>query len=326
MCVWLITGAAGFVGRHLVALIRASRPEDEIWGIDRPLAERRDALAASNDFRVCPLSLSAVDPLVECLKSIRPTYVVHLAAQSSVATSWRDPVNSFVNNTNIFLNLIEAVRLAEVPCRVLSVGSSEEYGPRRQEELPLRESMCPAPANPYAVARVAQEHLSKVYAESYGVEIICTRSFNHVGPDQSERFVASAFCKQGVEVALGIKEAMRVGDLGIVRDFIDVRDVVRAYVLLLERGVSGSVYNVCTGRGTKLAALVTLVSHAVGRELPVKQDQSLVRPADNPVIVGDGTKLASLGFEPHVAIEQSIRDQVATWRQRIANPLSPPAA
>lgn len=326
MSVWLITGAAGFVGRHLVALIRASRPEDEIWGIDRPLAEGRDALAASNHFRVCPLSLSAVDPLVEWLKSIRPTYVVHLAAQSSVATSWQDPVNSFVNNTNIFLNLIEAVRLAEVPCRVLSVGSSEEYGPRRQEELPLRESMCPAPANPYAVARVAQEHLSKVYADSYGVEIICTRSFNHVGPDQSERFVASAFCKQGVEVALGIKEAMRVGDLGIVRDFIDVRDVVRAYVLLLKRGVSGSVYNVCTGHGTKLASLVTLVSDAVGLELPVKQDQSLVRPADNPVIVGDGTKLASLGFEPHVALEQSIREQVVTWRERYTNPLSPPAA
>jgi GDP-4-dehydro-6-deoxy-D-mannose reductase len=326
MSVWLITGAAGFVGRHLIDLIRATMPADEIWGINRPLAERCDGFAASNDFRVCPLSLSAVDPLADWLKSIRPMYVVHLAAQSSVAASWRDPVNSFLNNTNIFLNLIEAVRLAEVPCRVLSVGSSEEYGPRRQEELPLRESMCPAPANPYAVARVAQEQLSKVYSESYGVEVVCTRSFNHVGPDQSDRFVASAFCRQGVEVALGMKEAMRVGALEIVRDFIDVRDVVRAYVLLLERGVSGSVYNVCTGRGTKLADLVSLVSDAVGRQIPVQQDPSLVRPADNPVIVGDGSKLASLGFELHVPLEQSIREQVATWRERLTNPLSPPAA
>ena len=174
------------------------------------------------------------------IEEIQPDYIVHLAAQSSVAESWKTPVDSFMNNTNIFLNIIDTVRLNDFTARVLSVGSSEQYGIVSEKDLPLDEKSPQKPANPYAVARVAQEQLARIYAEGYGLDICCTRSFNHCGPGQSDRFVVSSIVRQFVQIAHGAQEpVVHIGNGSIVRDFIDVRDVVMAYYLLLTGGNAG---------------------------------------------------------------------------------------
>lgn len=313
---WLITGSRGFVGRHLADFLLNQRSVAHVFGMDRPLAEQ-PASAESAVQRV-NASLFDIPSIVSCLEEVQPTHAVHLAAHSSVAASWERPVEAFLNNTNIFLNLVEAIRLAGIPCRILSVGSSEEYGPRQLEEMPLRESLCPRPTNPYAVARVSQELLSRVYADAYGLDIICTRSFNHVGPDQAEQFVVSSLCKQAVEVLYGYREHVMVGDLNITRDFIDVRDVVRAYWMILSKGSQARLYNVCSGTGTQLRDLLTLISEVVGIDLNVVVDPGRLRPADNPVIVGDDSRLRALGFLPQIPLRTSVADQVDTWKRRLA--------
>ena len=313
---WLITGARGFVGTHLVDYLMEIPAVESIWGIDRspkPVAKRY-----ATALRMHSAGLQDVNALCRCISEIQPTHIVHLAAQSSVAASWKAPIDCFLNNTNIFLNLVEAVRLTQCPSTILSVGSSEEYGPRTAEEIPLKESLFPSPTNPYAVARVSQELLSRVYADSYGLSIICTRSFNHVGPNQPDHYVASSFCKQAVEVLLGRREMITAGNLDIVRDFIDVRDVVRAYVLLLTHGQSGSLYNVCSGQGTQLSQLVEMICKLAAVAGRWEIDPSRVRPTDNPSIVGDSSRLVALGFKPRYSLVQSLSDQIATWKQTLA--------
>ena len=189
------------------------------------------------------------------ISDIKPDYILHLASFSSVAYSWKHPEESFSNNCNIFLNLVDAVRQTCPKCRILSVGSSEEYGDIPHADLPLRENQPLNPISPYAVARVSQELLSKVYVHAFGMQIIMTRSFNHVGPRQDERFVIPSFIKRVLDIKRSGKEAgeIETGDLTIVRDFVDVRDVVEAYYMLLTRGTPGEVYNICSGKAIKRA-------------------------------------------------------------------------
>jgi len=317
---WLITGSKGFVGQHLVRFLRHRKEVEEIFGIDRPAQDNASNTASMPT--AIDATLFDIPSIVAALKDIRPTHVVHLAAHSSVAASWHSPVEAFLNNTNIFLNLVEAIRVAGISCRVLSVGSSEEYGPRTLDEMPLRESLCPSPTNPYAVARVSQELLSRVYTDAYGLDIVCTRSFNHVGPDQSDRFVVSSFCRQAVEVLFGQRDHLVAGNLDIIRDFIDVRDVVRAYWLILEKGRRGQLYNVCSGYGTQLRALLNLVQEIVGKSLTVAVDEKRLRPTDNPVIVGDDSRLRDLGFRAQIPLRTSLADQIETWKQRLADATS----
>ena len=313
---WLITGAGGFVGTHLVDHLMEIADVEAIWGIDRPQKPVAERHAAA--LRMHNAGLQDIKALCRCLSEIQPTHIVHLAAQSSVAASWKAPVECFLNNTNIFLNLVEAVRLTQCPCIILSVGSSEEYGPRTAQDMPLKESLCPSPTNPYAVARVSQELLSRVYSESYDLSIICTRSFNHVGPDQPAHYVVSSFCRQAVEVLLGRREKIKAGNLDIIRDFIDVRDVVRAYVVLLTSGRSGGLYNVCSGQATRLSQLVETICELAGVKGWWEIDPQLVRPADNPIIVGDNSRLLELGFEPRFRLAQSLSDQIETWKRTLA--------
>ena len=166
-----------------------------------------------------------------------------------------------MNNTNIFLNIIDTVRLNDNAAKVLSIGSSEQYGIVSEKDLPITEERPQCPANPYAVARVAQEHLARIYAKGFDLDICCTRSFNHCGPGQTDRFVVSAIVKQFVMVAHGIqKPVIHIGNGAIVRDFVDVHDVIEAYYLLLTKGKKGEVYNICSGQGRAIQDIVTLLS------------------------------------------------------------------
>ncbi len=312
---YLITGISGFVGGHYLEYLAKHRPDVEVVGVDEREPEL-DFLDASFKGRVKFHKGSLLDRsfLEDLIKYARPDRIVHLASYSSVAFSWQDPVSCFVNNTNIFLNIVEAVRRAHTDLRILSIGSSEEYGIVRKEDLPLREEAPLNPISPYAVARLSQEKISLIYARGYGLPVICTRSFNHIGPRQRDVFAVSSFAKQVAEAKKGLRHSIKCGDLTVVRDFIDVRDVVRAYDLLLDAGKSGEIYNVCSGEGHSLSDIAGMLQKIAGTAVPLEKDASLIRPADNPAIIGSSEKLKrDVGFAPQYALNESLADVVDYW-------------
>jgi GDP-4-dehydro-6-deoxy-D-mannose reductase len=318
----LITGISGFVGGHFVHCLTTHHPDLEIHGISRSrpawdFVPAIPELVHNSHFHKADLmDIPKIKTLIE---EIQPDYIVHLAAQSSVAESWKTPVDSFMNNTNIFLNIIDTVRLNDFSARVLSVGSSEQYGVVSEKDLPLDEKSPQKPANPYAVARVAQEQLARIYAEGYGLDICCTRSFNHCGPGQSDRFVVSSIVRQFVRIARDTQEpVIHIGNGAIVRDFIDVRDVVMAYYLLLTKGKRGEVYNICSGTGRAIHEIVATLSDLLDISVKIKQEQTHIRPIDNPMIVGNNQKIRSeLGWHPVIPFEQTLQSMYDYWCKRL---------
>ena len=301
----LITGANGFVARHLIDALRVRG--DEVVGVDMGPVPTWEV------DRYYSCNLIGVDAIKIILSIERPDVIMHLAAVSSVAQSWKMPVDSFLNNTNIFLNVVEAVRALKLSTRILSVGSSEEYGNVPKEEMPISEEHPLSPASPYAVARVAQEQLSRLYADGFGLDVVMTRSFNQIGPGQRPAFVVPSFVDQ---LTAGKREGkktveVKVGDLSIVRDFLDVRDAVAAYLLLVDKGETGKVYNICSGIGRTLHEVLETVAKIVGVGIEISVDPARIRPADNHVIVGSNEKMNRLGWTLRHTLESSIRDMVA---------------
>ena len=307
---YLITGFSGFVGRHFLLYIESLGQPATILGIDREIAG-----CESLKYRYLDCTFKQADLLnnVEwdsLIESFRPDYVLHLASFSSVAYSWKNPIASFSNNTNVFLNLLEKIRVVNPECRILSVGSSEEYGSCRPDQLPLTEATPLNPVSPYAVARVSQELLSKVYVDGFGCNIVMTRSFNHIGPGQLTTFVIASFASQLLNIKNKLVEPILVtGDISIVRDFVDVRDVVRAYDDLLKHGRSGEIYNICSGRGVSLDSVVDQMVAILGIQITKKTNPDLIRPNDNKAIVGSFKKIhAQIGWQPQIPLDQSLRD------------------
>lgn len=286
----------------------------EIFGIDiRKPAFDVSVYADRLHIQFEEVNLLNRDELKSVIERFRPQYILHLASFSSVAFSWQHPEESFVNNTNIFLNMTGVLKELELPCRVLSIGSSEEYGNVMAEHLPLRESMQLQPVSPYAVARVSQEMLSKVFVDSYHLDIILTRSFNHIGPWQDERFVVPSFIRRILNIKdEGLSEGtIETGDTTIVRDFVDVRDVVNAYYMLLMDGTPGEIYNICSGTGIALADIINQVADIVGIKVHTKVNPEYVRPNDNRVVIGSHDKLTTeLGWQPVIAWDQTLGDMV----------------
>ncbi len=311
---FLITGFSGFVGRHFLQYLYEKNEEMQVYGIDiRKPAFDTSEYADRLEIQFKEVNLLNIEELREVLVDFKPTHILHLASFSSVAFSWQHPEESFVNNTNIFLNLTSILKETGIKCRLLSIGSSEEYGNVLPEHLPLREDMPLTPVSPYAVARVSQEMLSKVFVDSYHLDIILTRSFNHIGPWQDERFVVPSFIRR----ILNIKESgasegtIETGDTTIVRDFVDVRDVVNAYYMLLMNGTPGEVYNICSGKGRALSEIIDNIADIVGVKVHTRVNPEFVRPNDNRVVIGSMDKLhKELGWEPKNDLKQTMRDMV----------------
>jgi GDP-4-dehydro-6-deoxy-D-mannose reductase len=318
----LITGISGFVGGYFVEYLVSHYGAVEVHGISRSkpawdFVNVTPELLDSHQFHLA--DLNDIPKIKSIIEDIQPDYILHLAAQSSVAESWKTPVFSFVNNTNIFLNIIDTVRLIDNGARVLSVGSSEQYGVVSERDLPLTEDKPQHPANPYAVARVAQEQLARIYATGYGLDICCTRSFNHCGPGQTDRFVVSAIVKQFARIAHGLQEpVIHIGNGAIVRDFVDVHDVAEAYYLLLTKGQKGEVYNICSGQGRAIQDIVTMLADMLCIHVEVHQEQSQIRPIDNPRIVGSYQKIQrDLGWRPTIPFEESLQSMYEYWDARL---------
>ncbi len=285
---YLITGYAGFVSRHFLEYLDHTETYASIKGLDvqKPDFPQDSYKNVHVDFE--KIDLLDQNHVERILFNFQPDYIVHLASYSSVAFSWREPILSFRNNMNIFLNLLEGVRKLGLPARILSIGSSEEYGNVDEDTLPLTETHTPRPVSPYAVARVSQEMISKVYVKGYGLDIVMTRSFNHIGPFQKDIFVISSFARQLANIKQsGAKQGELItGDTSIIRDFTDVRDVVAAYDLLLKKGTSGEIYNVCSGKGTSLSDIIGIMAKILDLNIHTRVNENLVRPSDNRIIIG----------------------------------------
>lgn len=296
---YFITGVAGFVGRYFVDYLQQNEPSAIIMGCD---------IISDCDLSIQykQLNLNNKSETEEILIDFAPNYIVHLASISSVGQSWQDPSGCFQNNTSIMLNILEVVTKNKLNTKILSIGSSEEYG---DGNMPLQENMNLNPQNPYAVAKASQEMLCKLYATGMGIDVVMTRSFNHIGPKQSERFVIPSFMRQLVNISQGAENKMLVGNIEVARDFLDVRDVVDAYYKILHHGKSGDVYNVCSGNAYKLKELISQAEEILNIHANIEVDTTRLRPNDIPLIQGDNSKLKQeLAWQPQYNIQQTIKD------------------
>lgn len=320
---YLITGYAGFVGYHFINCLNNNTKEKiDILGID--INEPNDFIKWKfENLEITHKSINLLDKeeVFKTIADFKPTYIIHLAALSSVGNSWKEPYVCFTNNTGIFLNICEAVRDANIKCRILCIGSSEEYGFVEENKLPITEDIMIQPANPYAVTKMAQESMAYVYTEGLGMDIICTRSFNHIGPRQRENFVVASFAKQVAKAFIDGKQEldMTTGNLNIIRDFLDVRDVVNAYRLLLENGKNGEVYNICSGEGIPLIKIIKILSEISGIKISTHMDSALIRPNDIFKIIGSNKKLKSdTTWNIKYTLYQTLTDTFNFWKAQLS--------
>ena len=299
---YLITGALGFVSAYFIETLKKYEPTAVVLGVD--ILERETDL----DMNYLPLDLTDEKKVKNLIKEFQPDYIVHLAAMSSVAESWKHPSQTVLNNLKAFLNLAESVRMFNLDTRILSVGSAEEYG---IYEIPVKEYFHLHPKNPYAVARVEQEYLAKLYVDHYDMDIVMTRSFNHIGPKQKETFVVPSFVSQLLKIKECQTRELYVGNTDVVRDFLDVRDVAEAYYHILKNGERREVYNVCSGEGLKLKSVILMIANKLGISPSLIVDTARLRPNEIMFLVGDNSKLKTeLGWQRKISLSKTIDDMI----------------
>lgn len=314
----LITGITGFAGSHLVDYLLNSSGV-EIHGIQRWRSRTENVDHVVDKISMYECDMRDAHSVTNVIKEVQPDRIFHLAAQSLVPASWRSPAETLGTNILGQLNIFEAVRRMGINPRIQIAGSSEEYGLVLENELPVRETNPLRPLSPYAVSKVSQDVMGYQYFKSFDMDIVRTRAFNHTGPRRPPVFVCSDFARQLVQVELGLRDPeIRVGNLEAKRDFTDVRDVVIAYWLALEKGVGGEVYNICSGNCFKISEVLDMLIEIAGVEVKVTKDQARMRPSDVPVLQGDSSKFSTLtGWKPKIPFKKTLTDLVEFWRRAL---------
>ena len=309
----MIIGAAGFVGNYLMEYLW-KECNMEVY-VTKLLREE----ISNNNVKEYNLDILDKEAIVSLLFEIRPDYIFHLAAQSSVGLAWKNPCLTIDVNIKGSVNVMDAVRELYYKPRVILIGSGEEYGHINEGESPIKEENMIRPGNIYAATKVCQNMIGNIYAQAYDMELMMVRAFNHIGPTQAPIFVVADFCKQVAEIEKGIREpVMYVGNLEAQRDFTDVRDVVRAYAMLIEKGKSGETYNVGSGHAVSIREILELIISLSHQNIKVEIDPNKLRPVDVPIIEADTTKLRKLtGWEPEITLEQTIKETLNYWRERV---------
>jgi GDP-4-dehydro-6-deoxy-D-mannose reductase len=304
----LVTGCNGFVGRSLVA--RLATAGYEVWGADR--------VEATGDFagKQCIIGdlcdAAFVDDLVG---RADPACIVHLAGQASVRRSFDDPAQTLSDNTQPALNILNLLRRRGSRARVLLIGSADEYGNVDEDQLPLAESSPVNPESPYALAKAVQGQYGVMFARLYDVDAVMTRSFNHTGPGQRDAFVLSNFARQVAGIRRGTRsETIEVGNLDVKRDFLDVRDVCDAYVVLLKKGRSGETYNVCSGKSYRIGDMLRDMCDIANVQVTIRVDASRLRPVDMADLRGDPGKMQShTGWQAKRPIAETLGTLLDYW-------------
>ena len=336
----LITGVTGMAGSHLAEYLLNLGGLD-VYGIYRwrSRVDNLDDLKKAGKVniitggiksmlhdRVDPTKLNLIEADITDSFSMRwvigaakPERIFHLAAQSYVHASWGAPAETLHTNIIGEVNLLEAVRSADIDPIIQIAGSSEEYGLVLPDELPVKESNHLRPLSPYGVSKVTQEMLAYQYFMSYGLKTVVTRAFNHEGPRRGEVFVTSNFAKQIAEVEKGLKPpVLYVGDLSSVRDWSDVRDVIRAYWLTTEKCAPGEVYNIGSGVGREVGEMLDMLLSMSKVSIKVEVDQARLRPSDVKVLICDSTRFReATGWRPEISFEKTLQDLLDYWRERV---------
>lgn len=308
----LVIGAAGFVGTYLLRELKNRNFET--------FATKLNSEQFENEYgKVYNLNILDKEAIVSLLFELRPDYIFHLAAQSSVSVAWKNPGLTVDVNIKGSINLMDAARELFYKPRILLVGSGEEYGYIRPDENPVCEDNILRPGNIYAATKACQNMIGNIYAKAYDMEIISVRAFNHIGPGQAPMFVVSDFCKQVAEIEKGLIEPiLKVGNLEVKRDFTDVRDVVNAYAELAEKGCPGETYNIGSGSTQTIQNILKIIISMSDMVIKVEVDDNKLRPVEVPVIQADIMKTQkAIGWYPKIPLSQTIRETLDYWRTHV---------
>jgi len=311
----LITGITGFVGSHLAELLL--REGYEVYGVVRHRSKMEN-ITHIDGLNLLVAELRDANSVEKVLREATPRFIFHLAAQSYVPMSWRAPIDTMETNIIGTVNLYESVLKLALDPVIQFAGSSEEYGyVNPVTDIPIREDNELRPLSPYGVSKVAGDRLSYQYVKSYGMKIVITRAFNHEGPRRGKEFVTSSFAKQIAEIENGAEPIIKVGNLEAIRDFTDVRDMVKAYLLAVKKCQYGVPYNICSGQSITMESLLNRLLSMSKIHVTIEQEPNRMRPSDVPILQGDCSQFKNAtGWERSYTLDETLEDLLNYWRMK----------
>lgn len=302
----LITGAEGFVGTHLIKFLL----ENSNYEIYAAFYAEVNNKTEDKRVKYIRMNISDGDNVINVIADIKPDYIYHLAGISFVPASFANPYLTYDTNLIGTLNIYEAVLKLKQLSSILFVSTSEVYGVVSEKEVPIKEERALKPQNPYAVSKAAAEMLSYQYYKNYGLNIKIARPFNHIGIGQNSNFAVPAFASQIADIVKSNKsDKIKVGNLDAIRDFLNVKDVLRAYKLIIESEFNGEIFNICSGEGVKIKDILDSLINISGRKIEIEFDDARMRPSENPIIIGDYSKIRTkLGWSPKIILDETLEE------------------
>ncbi len=305
----LVTGIDGFVGNHLSNYLL--KMGYEVYGTT--VLKKFD----KENVKIYHMDILDKNETESVINKIKPDQVYHLAGQSAVGMSWKEPVLTININVNGTINLLDTIKDLKLDTSILIIGSSDQYGIIKPEECPVNEEHIQNPQSPYGISKKTQEEIAKLYSKAYNMNVIMVRPFNHIGVGQSLNFVVPDFASKIADIENGIEPVLKVGNLETYRDFTDVRDIVRGYVMLLNKGKKGEIYNIGSGREVKVYDILKKLTDMSKVLIKIEIDPDKFRPVDVPLIVCDNTKIfKDTGWKPEIDLNDTLGEILQYWRDK----------